>query len=1023
MFYMFKVLYSSFYLLHLSILQCYGAIPSYEESATASLLFPPDTQFCDSVVFDIYINERHITILKKYLINSQFITLSHSFVFQFINKKLFTLGFLNKGSLGTKHDEFLAALESRSVDIMAINETWLKENEEKRAPLPSGYRLRHIPRPKDSKKLCGGGVGFYIRDSIYARQIRIPHTDTVEQMWIGVSLGGCKLAIGTAYRAQWVDVNTFIDALTESVMSLSSYDHVIVLGDFNIDFLNSSLPDTLKLNNFLHYTNMVQYVDKPTHFTDHSATLIDVVCSTTKLFNISVDYIPDLGRHAFISCQLRLNKPKPPPRWIQYRPLKDINLKEFNSLVNAIKWENLISTDVNVAVESFNAYLLHVFDVHAPIIKSYIKNQSYPWITPTIRMMIKLRDEAHDKSRLTKLESDIKFYKELKSTVIKAMHSEKSAFFQHSINSNKQNSKKLWSNIKRNIVDFKHKPSLPPGINDANQVNNHFLNVPGNDKVSAADLMYFKNNRFCNASFQLKPVDEMTVLKIIMGITTNAEGMDGITRDMIILTLPRTLKIITDVVNLSLKSGVFPEAWKEALVKPLPKVNNPTELKDLRAISMLPFLSKITEKIVSQQVTEHLNSNNILPAKQSGFRAGRSTATALLDVIDDTLTGIDVGKGSIITLLDHSRAFDTLNHELLLSKLSFYGFDDQALKWFSSYLTGRSQRVEIINENGERSLSEALPINRGVPQGSILGPILFNLYSADLPNAIVKCNHHIYADDVQIYLSFKPEYTLSAVATINEDLERINEWAHQNCLVLNPHKSKFLVLGSSSQIDRINAFKPVLKVGGTIIEQVTEARNLGVLMDNTLKFHNHVLETVKGCFYRLKVLYQVRDYLDVDRRVMLCEALILSKLNYADTVIGDCLFGYSKKLLQRVQNACARFCFSIPRRAHVTPFLNKNNLMNMNTRHSYHFACLLFDIVLRKSPPYLYDKLTFSQRPTRSAQRLLHVQHSTTAFRGSFRYAATKCWNNIPPPLRNCSTLKSFKVNYKKYLLNIQISP
>jgi hypothetical protein len=1001
-------------------LQCHGV--SCQRNATAPLSLPTDSYSAFTTLFSTFKNKRHITIFEKYLVNSKFITISHSFVFQFINKNLFTLGLLNKGSLGTKHDEFVVALENRSVDIMAINETWLKENEEKRAPMPPGYRLRHIPRPKDSKKLCGGGVGFYIRKNIYARQIKVPHMDTVEQMWIGVSLGGHKIAIGTAYRAPWVNVSTFFDALTASITSLSSYDHIIVFGDFNIDLLTPSLAETMKLNNFLHYTDMEQYVNTPTHFTDHSETLIDVVCSTTKVFNVRVDYIPDLGRHAFITCQLRLNKPKQIPQWIQYRPLKDINLKEFNPLVNTINWETLLSTDVNEAVTSLNAYLLHIYDIHAPIIKCCITHKSYPWITPTIRMMMGLRDGAHSKSRLTKREEDRKFYKELKSTVNKAMYTEKAAYFRYSINSNSSDSKKLWSNIKKNVVDFKQKPALPPCFNDPDVVNNHFLNVPGNNNVSSEDLMFFENNKFCDKSFKLKTVDDITISKIIMGITTNAEGLDGITRDMVILTLPRTLGFITAIVNLSIESGVFPDIWKQALVKPLPKINNPFELNHLRPISILPFLSKIIEKVVCQQLTEFLKSNNILPLKQSGFRAGYSTATALLDVIDGVLTGIDRGKGSIIALLDFSRAFDTINHELLLAKLSFYGFDDRTLKWFTSYLSGRSQRVEIANETGIKTFSEALPIGQGVPQGSILGPILFNLYSSDLPNTIKSCNHHIYADDVQIYLSFEPKHTISAVESINADLARISEWAHRNCLVLNPQKTKFLVLGSPRQIDLINNFDPELRIGGAVIEQVTEARNLGVLMDNTLKFHSHVLETVKNCFYRLRVLYQVHNFLDVDRRIMLCETLILSKLNYADTVIGDCLYGYTKKLIQRVQNACARFCFAIPRRAHVTPFLNQSNLMSMKTRHSYHFACMLFGIVHTKSPPYLYSKLTFSHRPTRSAQRLLGVQHSTAAFRGSFRYSATKCWNNIPPPIRNCRTVSSFKLQYKQYLLNLQKS-
>ena len=529
-------------------------------------------------------------------------------------------------------------------------------------------------------------------------------------------------------------------------------------------------------------------------------------------------------------------------------------------------------------------------------------------------------------------------------------------------------------------------------------------------------------NRFNSSTFQLKTVTETMVAKVINNISTNARGVDGITLDMILLTLPRTLGVITAMVNCSIRTAVFPEAWKEALVKPIPKVRDPTELKDIRPISILPFLSKIIEKIVCTQMTEYLEANNILPQKQSGFRASRGTATALMDVIDDILAGQDRGEGTILVLLDFSRAFESINTSLMISKLTYYGFNDATVKWFTSYLTGRTQRVEVCDSNGVKRTSSNLPVARGVPQGSILGPILFILYSADITKCIKYCNYHLYADDLQIYLSFKPNDTSIAVNRINKDLDALSRWAEESNLVLNPLKTKFLLLGTKTQISRIQARNPKVQIGNAIVEQTTETRNLGVLMDDDLKFENHVLSTAKTCFYRLKVLYQVRQYLSVDLRVHLCESLILSKLNYADTVFGECLLARTKKLIQRVQNACARFCFHIPRRAHVTPYLNANKLMNMESRRLLHFSSLLFGIIKFKKPIYLFRKLDFSERLLRLASRLICPRHSTAAFRGSFRYSATKCWNNIPPPIRNATSVNSFKDKYKKYLLLQQLS-
>jgi hypothetical protein len=417
----------------------------------------------------------------------------------------------------------------------------------------------------------------------------------------------------------------------------------------------------------------------------------------------------------------------------------------------------------------------------------------------------------------------------------------------------------------------------------------------------------------------------------------------------------------------------------------------------------------------------YLEENNILPSRQSGFRSGHSTATLLLDIIDDVLNAQDSGAGTVLVLLDYSRAFDCINTELLISKLFYYGFDDVALQWFTSYLSGRNQRVQTVNETtGTESISKTVTVERGVPQGSILGPVLFILYTADIVQSITNCKFHLHADDLQVYYSFNPDETSKAVDMLNQDLERINCWSEQNNLVINPQKSKFLILGTKNQILRIRNQTLSLKIGDCSVELVDEARNLGVLMDGNLKFENHVKEIIKNCYYRLKVLYRIREYLNVDLRIFLCESLILSKLNYASTVIGGCLLSRTKKLLQRVQNACARYCFPIPRRTHITPFLNRGGLLNIDSRFKLHFASLLFGVIKNKNPPYLFQKLTFSQRPVRSASKLAYARHTTAAFEGSFRHAATKCWNDVPPPIRISVSRMVFKNKFKIYLLECQ---
>lgn len=182
-------------------------------------------------------------------------------------------------------------------------------------------------------------------------------------------------------------------------------------------------------------------------------------------------------------------------------------------------------------------------------------------------------------------------------------------------------------------------------------------------------------------------------------------------------------------------------------------------------------------------------------------------------------------------------------------------------------------------------------------------------------------------------------------------------WSNSNCLVLNPKKTKYLILGTRTQIRKIISLSPKIKLQNTQVELVSVAINLGVLMDENLRFDQHILQIVRNCFYRLKLLYQIRKYLKPHVRVKLCEALVLSKLNYADIVTCPRLLMRTKNLIQKVQNACARYCFNVPPRSHVTPYLNSAKMLKINYRSQLHFATLLFGIVKYKMPLYLYHKL------------------------------------------------------------------
>ncbi|XP_059047597.1 uncharacterized protein LOC131843024 [Achroia grisella] len=476
-------------------------------------------------------------------------------------------------------------------DIIAINETWLPEGQEARAPVAPGYRLRNKPRPRHICGGRGGGVAFYFKRDIRVRFLNHPENN-IEQMWLSIRVNGHRIIIGTAYRPQWLKIDTFIDALTESVSHFSNFKYMVLLGDFNVNMLDKSSIGFVKIDQFLRYLNLEQVVKDPTHTSVSSETLIDLVCTNCKIRDVTVDNITGSLGHSMVNISLNLKKTKVLPSFVTYRPMNKINIDQFNRDLIVLNWESVSKmSSVNSMVDKFNFLLLSLFDQHAPLVTTKFKHATpLPWITDVIKLMIQLRNKAHNKYRKSGSETHKNYYKELKKLVSKSIESEKRAYYNHFVNLNVNSGKKFWKNIKEKIItDSDKNECLSNKFKDPNLINNHFLDVPGPDSVPISNLSYFENFRYTSNSFFLRPVSENDVVRYINTVKSNCIGSDGITRDMILFTLPHTLPIITAIVNESILKGIVPNQWKIALITPISKVTQPNDLKDLRPINILPF--------------------------------------------------------------------------------------------------------------------------------------------------------------------------------------------------------------------------------------------------------------------------------------------------------------------------------------------------------------------------------------------------------------------------------------------------
>ena len=485
--------------------------------------------------------------------------------------------------------------------------------------------------------------------------------------------------------------------------------------------------------------------------------------------------------------------------------------------------------------------------------------------------------------------------------------------------------------------------------------------------------------------------------------------------------------VILHIVNLSLTSGVFPLSCKSSVIVPLIKKPglDAEILKNYRPVANLTFLSKVIEKVIALQIYEHLSNNDIVDSFQSAYKAGHSCETALLRVYNDITTTIGKGNGKMLVLLDLSAAFDTIDHVILFDILDNYvGLRGKALDLIKSYFLDRTQRVQI-----DGVLCEFAKIVCGVPQGSVLGPLKFCLYMLPL-SAILrfhKIGYHVYADDTQIYVSFKCDDPLQALGKINVCISDIRRWMILNKLKINDAKTEFIIFRSPQMKHDLNGLS--VNVGDSQIVPSVKVRNLGVIFDQSLTFDDHISAICQSVHFHIRSIGKVRKLLSFDACAILIHALISSRLDYCNSILYN-LPDTKIGRLQRVQNQAARILTRSPRREHITPVLKQLHWLKVRERIRYKILILTHKAFYANAPPYLCSLVVKRESvvSTRSSQDgyllckpPISRDCSNTFLERSFLYAAPHEWNSLEKSVR-ISEFNAFKKAIKTVLF-IQCYP
>ncbi|CAB0032320.1 unnamed protein product, partial [Trichogramma brassicae] len=598
-------------------------------------------------------------------------------------------------------------------------------------------------------------------------------------------------------------------------------------------------------------------------------------------------------------------KPPKPPNTIKSRRLGSVNPGRLRDLLTsqfATVSADLASSEsgVDAAVTSFAAGLLSVFDTIAPLRAFTVRSRCKPWVAPDLRRLMKDRDRAYKRASDSEVQMDIYNYRKLRNLVKTRLDQAKNDYIANRILS-APNAKSRWFEFRRLGLASPELPS-PVGAFSLDALNSHFATISSASPPLSDDDLLAQLALPVDLSrpvFDLGPTTPAEMLRIARKSSSRAVGPDGISVHMIKMATPALIDPLVRIVNLSIEMGVFPSAWLQTLIMPLAKQRVVTSLSHTRPIAKLCELSKLCERVVYDQVISFLDVNCLLNPRQSGFRRGHSTQTALLGVMDDARRAIERSQITVLVLIDFSKAFDTVPHQLLLAKLRRFNFADRTIRWFASYLRGRTQAVA---QNDGRT-SSWLPTTSGVPQGSVLGPLLFSLFVNDLPTKLRFSKHMMFADDLQVYHSF-PLYAFDqAISRINRDLSAVSEWAQANGLSLNAIKTKAILIGSDPFLRRIDLrLAPKITLDNTQIEYSTEVKCLGVWIQAKLDWSKQVDTIVARVFGALRSLRHYRHALTMQNRKDLVQSLIFPHFDYACAVYHD-LFNDENLKLQRALNA------------------------------------------------------------------------------------------------------------------------
>ena len=845
--------------------------------------------------------------------------------------------------------------------------------------------------------------------------------DHLESLFLEINIKSTKHVYGVIYRRPGSDVEAFLSDLDEIVKTPEIRAcRSTIMGDFNLDLLTNS-QITNDLANLLYSYNFTVRTTRPTRVSSRAATLIDHIWSNcSDLDQIYGILMNDQSDHfsPFLTSSIETHAVPVTIKTRNYNfTTKETLLRSLERNLSNYQGEGDVDTTCNNLIYA----LQNVMDECYPYrtIKVKPKSLKNPWITDEIKILIKQRNKLLDKycnRPITYGDS----YRALRNRVNHIIHSRKREYYNNEFHSVQGDQRGTWKKLSK-LLNKNSKSSLIidelnvngdiiiDQQNICNNLNNYFANAGRYEDSGEAPNVHFSDyldGNYPDLTFSLVSVDEIS--NIIKTMNDSGPGPDDVSIKLIKEGSDILAPIITKLVNNCLTTGNYPRSMKVAKIVPVFKGGERNKPDNYRQISILCSLNKIIEKVIYNQLLQHAENNHILVPEQFGFRKGKSTSDAILHFLKNIHDNNNQFKYTAALMIDLAKAFDSVNLEILVEKLKFYGVTGIPLKLLRNYLTDRKQYTFV---NGLKS--PLISTSRGVPQGSILGPLLFLYFINDFVKSSNSLLFSIFADDTCGLISSNCINELRRI--IIDELINVNKWLKANQITANIKKTHFIIFCGRLK----NNFSIRITFNNKTIAQKPVTKMLGVLIDENLNWSEHIMYVNKKVSKVNGILYKLSKFLNSNTLKTIYNSLIYPHLQYGNLAWGNAAAKYINKLFISQKRAIRNICHA-GYLDHTNNLFKNNMLLKINEIHC--LECVKF-VKKELSKP---NSEFFSIRENNHGMALrnelqMHVnlpQPRSELSRKFITYSGANIWNDLPHHLKIIRNPATFKINVKKHYLN-----